>query len=65
MLQQSGIPLDDFSGSGATKQLEQTVIESNKITEKQTRAIIRLTWSLNVFTVILVILTVILVLRIK
>ena len=41
-----GIPIDQWSGSGATKDLEKTVVSLSRASEKQTRHIIKLTYAM-------------------
>ncbi len=48
-----GIPLDDFSGSGATKELEKTVVSLSRASERQTRHIIKLTYAMLVLTFVM------------
>lgn len=40
------IPLSEWSGSGATRELEATIREFNKTATRQTRTLIHLTWVL-------------------
>jgi hypothetical protein len=49
-----GIPLSEWSGSGATRQLEATIREFNEETSRQTATMIRLTRWIVVLTVVLV-----------
>ena len=49
------------SGSDATNNLRDTIVELSVATEKQTQTLIRLTWALVVLTVVIVALTVVLV----
>jgi hypothetical protein len=49
------IPLDDFSGSGATKKLIEIIKDYNEATSKQTQKIINLTWAIVVLTVLMLI----------
>jgi hypothetical protein len=58
-----GIPLEDWSGSGATKGLQETILRLSDRTERQTKVLIRLTWVLVVLTVVVVGLTIVLVVR--
>ena len=50
-----GIPLSEWSGSGATRQLEATIREFNEETSRQTATMIRLTRWIVVLTVVLVV----------
>lgn len=50
-----GIPLSVWSGSGATEELHKTIKAFVESSEKQSRIMIRLTWSIVVLTVILTI----------
>jgi hypothetical protein len=54
---QGGIPLDQWSGSAATDRLRTVIEENQKITERQTTTMIRLTWVMAALTVIATILT--------
>lgn len=45
-----GIPLSEWSGSGATERLHQTMAEYSEATAKQTAQLIRLTWALVILT---------------
>lgn len=49
-----GIPLDKWSGSGATKELEKTVISLSEASEKQTRHIIKLTYAMLFLTLVMI-----------
>lgn len=48
-----GIPIDEWSGSGATKELEQTVVKLNHASEKQTKHIIKLTYAMLILTFVM------------
>lgn len=48
-----GIPLDQWSGSGATKELEKTVVLLSEASEKQTRHIIKLTYTMLFLTFVM------------
>ena len=50
-----GIPLGEFSGSTATRELHKTIVEFNAQAEQQTRTMIRLTWAIAVLTFVLVV----------
>jgi hypothetical protein len=50
-----GIPLSEWSGSGATDRLHETIKEFVTVTEKQTAQLIKLTRALVVLTVVLVV----------
>ena len=58
-----GIPLSDWSGSGATERLRETIIELNATTERQTRRLLQLTWVLVVLTAVVVALTIVLLFK--
>lgn len=45
-----GIPLGEWSGSTATRELRKTIEEFNEQSAKQGRTIIRLTWAILVLT---------------
>jgi len=45
-----GIPLSDWSGSGATDRLRETVVEYSEATTKRTVQLVRLTWILVILT---------------
>ena len=47
---EGGIPLSDWSGSGATERLHETLVEFSAATSKQTAQLVRLTWALVVLT---------------
>ena len=49
----SGIPLDQWSGSGATKALYDSIVAFNETTTKQTRTLLRLTWVIAGLTVVM------------
>lgn len=57
---QEGIPLSEWSGSGATNDLQKYLETFNKKSSKQTTMLVWLTWVLVGLTVILVVLTLIL-----
>ena len=48
-----GIPLSEWSGSGAPERLRETLVQFNETTAKQTAQLIRLTWALVILTVFL------------
>ncbi|MCU7812524.1 MAG: hypothetical protein KZQ77_15050 [Candidatus Thiodiazotropha sp. (ex Notomyrtea botanica)] len=48
-----GIPLDQWSGSGATKELEKTVVSLSEASERQTRHIIKLTYAMLILTFVM------------
>lgn len=58
-----GIPLSEWSGSGATDRLRETIIELNSTTERQTTRLLQLTWVLVVLTAVVVALTVVLLFK--
>lgn len=49
----SGIPLSEWSGSGATDRLRETVVEYSEATARQTAQLMRLTWLLVILTALL------------
>jgi hypothetical protein len=49
----SGIPLSEWSGSGATERLHKTVVEYSEATAEQTKQLIRLTRQLVILTLLL------------
>ena len=49
----SGIPIGQWSGSDATRELTQTIINLNKSTERQTRTVVRLTWAIAIMTLVM------------
>jgi hypothetical protein len=49
----TGIPLGEWSGSGATDRLHETITEFNSVATKQTVQMIRLTRCLVVLTCVL------------
>ena len=49
------IPLDEWSGSGATKELQQTIEDFNKQSYKQTKCMLILTIIIAILTFVLVI----------
>jgi hypothetical protein len=51
----SSIPLSEWSGSGATDRLHETVVRYSEATSKQTAQLIRLTWAIAVLTGLLLI----------
>jgi hypothetical protein len=58
-----GIPLSEWSGSGTTERLRETIVELSAKTERQTTQVVRLTWVLVILTVVLVALTGVLLFR--
>lgn len=50
-----GIPLSEWSGSGATERLHETIREFNAVAGKQTATMVRLTWALVLLTVALLV----------
>ena len=48
------IPLDEFSGSGATKALHETIKKFVDQSDRQTRKLIGLTWAILILTVTMV-----------
>jgi hypothetical protein len=55
VLANSGIPLEEWSGSGATKELHKSIREFNEVASKQTQTLTRLTWAIFILTAIMVI----------
>lgn len=51
----NGIPLSEWSSSGATKQLEETIKKFNEETSKQTRQLLILTWVMTILTILMTI----------
>jgi uncharacterized membrane protein len=49
----NGIPLSEWSGSGATRELHESIREFNQQTARQTRQLIVLTWVIAVLTAIM------------
>jgi predicted nucleic acid-binding Zn ribbon protein len=52
-LPNSGIPLGEWSGSDATDQLREAIVEMNAASARQTRTMIWLTGALVVLTVVM------------
>jgi hypothetical protein len=50
-----GIPLSEWSGSGATRELHETIERFNAETAKQTRQLLILTWVIAVLTAVMVV----------
>lgn len=50
---ESGIPISEWSGSGATDRLRETITEFSATTAEQTAQLVRLTKALVVLTVLL------------
>jgi len=50
-----GIPLDEWSGAKATKQLEATIRTFNEQADRQTSTMLRLTWAMLILTVVMTI----------
>jgi hypothetical protein len=48
-----GIPLSEWSGSGATDRLHSAIAEFNETATRQTTQLVRLTWALVILTVLL------------
>ena len=53
MPESGGIPVSEWSGSGATERLRETITEFNETTAEQTRQLVQLTRALVVLTVLL------------
>jgi len=51
----NNIPLSEWSGSEATRQLEETLKKFNEETSKQTRQLLVLTWVMTILTVLMTI----------
>ncbi len=51
----TGIPLSEWSGSGATRELQATIREFNEKAEKQTRQLVRLTWIIAILTFLMLV----------
>lgn len=58
-----GIPLSEWSGSGATDRLRETIVELSSATERQTKRLLQLTWVLVILTGVVVALTVVLLFK--
>jgi hypothetical protein len=58
-----GIPVADWSGSGATERLQETILDLSDKTARQTKVLIWLTGVLVVLTAVVVALTIVLVVR--
>lgn len=54
-LPNSSIPLGQWSGAEATRELEQTIREFNAAAERQTRQMLRLTWVIVGLTAVMTI----------
>lgn len=52
-MSQGGVPLSEWSGSGATRELEQTIRTISVEATKQTRQLIRLTWAIAALTLVM------------
>lgn len=52
---EGGVPLSDWSGSGATRELQETIRGFNAAAQRQTETMIRLTRWIVALTVVLVI----------
>ena len=48
------IPLDEWSGAGATKELHETIKQFAQASSKQTCHLIRLTWAIVFLSVVMV-----------
>jgi len=55
MLANSGIPFDEWSGSGATDRLREAIVASSEATERQTRTMLRLTWAIAAMTALMLV----------
>jgi hypothetical protein len=49
------IPLDQWNGSAATKELHATIVALSEATSKQTKAMIGLTWAIVVLTFLMLV----------
>ena len=49
------IPLDEWSGAGATKELHKTIVALNEATTKQTNAMVALTWAITIMTFVMMV----------
>ena len=49
------IPLDQWNGSDATRELTRTIISLNEAADRQNRSMIRLTWAIAVMTLVMLI----------
>lgn len=50
-----GIPLSEWSGSGATRELHDTIRKFNEVTSRQTQEILKLTRVIAVLTLVMTI----------
>jgi len=50
-MSKGGIPLSEWSGSGATRELHETMKAFVEQSDRQAKAMIRLTWAIAVLTV--------------
>ena len=50
-----GIPLSEWSGSGATRELHETIKSFNEVTTRQTTWLLRLTWAITALTLVMTI----------
>ena len=49
------IPLGQWSGSDATRELTQNIISLNEAANRQNRSMIRLTWAIAIMTLVMVV----------
>jgi hypothetical protein len=50
---EGGIPLGEWSGSNATRELHETIKRFNESATRQTAIIIRLTWAIAILTAVM------------
>ncbi|MEI9426852.1 hypothetical protein [Mesorhizobium sp. Cs1299R1N3] len=49
----SGIPLGEWSGSSATRELHETIKQFTESSDKQAQAMIKLTWAILLLTALM------------
>ncbi len=49
------IPLGQWSGSDATRELTQNIISLNEAANRQNRSMIRLTWAIAIMTLVMLV----------
>ena len=47
------IPLGQWNGSDATRELTETVVKLSEASERQTKTMVRLTWAIAVMTLVM------------
>jgi len=53
----SHIPVEEWSGSGATRELQETIRQFNEQASRQTRQLVVLTWVIAGLTLVIAVLT--------